>query len=138
MSGLLRLQNSGNRHCLPAPFSRFAVQPLSSMLRQSVVLSSPAVLGGFPLASDRPGSLQALERHKQRTRIHMEHAVADLFDADGNSISVHGLQRQRFQMSMSSVPCTRSLGLSAMKTLPPEKQRENTPFILIVKRSKAC
>jgi len=126
MSGLLRLQNSGNRRCLPAPFSRFAVQPLSSLLRQSVVLSSPAVLGGFPLASDRPGSLQALERHKQRTRIHMEHAVADPFDADATPYPCMGSSASVFKMSMSSVPCTRSLGLSAMKTLPPEKQRENT------------
>jgi len=37
---------------------------------------------------------------------------------------------------MSNVPCTRSLGLSGMKTLPPEKQEENTPFILIAKRSE--
>jgi hypothetical protein len=37
-------------------------------------------------------------------------------------------------MSMSSVPWTRSLGLSAIKILPPDKQEENTPLIPFVKR----
>src|SRR5437879_935065 len=39
-----------------------------------------------------------------------------------------------FRMSISSVPWTRSLGLSAIKTVPLDNQEENTPLILFVKR----
>src|SRR5882762_1626920 len=38
-----------------------------------------------------------------------------------------------FRMSMSSVPWTSSLGLSAIKTLPPGYQEEHTTLLLIVK-----
>jgi hypothetical protein len=37
-------------------------------------------------------------------------------------------------MSISSVPWTRSLGLSAIKAIPPGNQEENIPLILFVKR----
>src|ERR1700746_1282767 len=40
-----------------------------------------------------------------------------------------------FRMSISRVPWTRSLGLSAIKALPPVNQEENTPLILFVKGS---
>jgi hypothetical protein len=36
-------------------------------------------------------------------------------------------------MSMSRVPWTRSVGLSAIKVLPSGKQEENTPLILFAK-----
>jgi hypothetical protein len=132
MSGLLRLQDSGNRGNLPAPFPRFATEPLSSLFCQNVVLCRPAVLGGFPFASNQSCSLQALERHKQRTRIHMEHTLALIcsmriatpYPCTGSSASV-------FKMSMSKVPCTRSLGLSGMKTLPLDQEldEELRPYL---------
>src|SRR5881396_3072536 len=40
-----------------------------------------------------------------------------------------------FRMSISSVPWTRSLGLSAIKTLPLGYQEEHTLLPLVVKRS---
>src|SRR5438552_9864720 len=40
-----------------------------------------------------------------------------------------------FRMSISSVPWTRSLGLSAIKTLPLDYQEEHTLLPLVVKRS---
>src|SRR6267143_6388389 len=44
-----------------------------------------------------------------------------------------GSRANVFRMSISSVPWTRSLGLSAIKVLPLGKQEENTPLILFVK-----
>jgi len=70
---------------------------LSSLLCQDVVFSSPAVLGGFPFASDQSRSLQPLKGDKQRTCIEAENALAHLFEPDGDPISVHGIERQRFQ-----------------------------------------
>src|SRR5580693_1524458 len=46
-----------------------------------------------------------------------------------------GSRANVFRMSISSVPWTRSLGLSAIKVLPLGKQEENTPLILFVKGS---
>ena len=57
MVRLRRLQDPGDRRHLPSPFSRFAVEPLSSLICQDVVFCSPAILGGFPFASDQPRSL---------------------------------------------------------------------------------
>src|ERR1035438_422729 len=94
---LRRLQDSGDRRHLPFPFLCFAAEPFSSLLGQDIVLSSSAILGGLPFTSDQSGSLQPLEGNKQRTSIHAEDAPAYLFDADGNPISVHGFERQRFQ-----------------------------------------
>src|SRR6266480_1249762 len=39
-----------------------------------------------------------------------------------------------FRMSISSVPWTRSLGLSGINLLPLGYQEEHTPFLLVVKR----
>src|SRR5207302_2448569 len=63
MARLRRLQDSGDRRHLPAPFSRFAVEPLSPLFGQCVVLRSPAVLGGFPFAADQSRSLQIGRAH---------------------------------------------------------------------------
>src|SRR5213082_2850377 len=51
-SPLRGLQNSGDGRHLPAPFSCFAVEPLSSLRRQSVVPCPPVVLGWPPFAID--------------------------------------------------------------------------------------
>jgi hypothetical protein len=86
------LQDSGDRRHLPSPFSGFAVEPLSSLLCQDVILCAPAILGGFPFASDQPRSLQPLKGDKQRTGIEAENAFAHLFEPDGDPVSVHGLK----------------------------------------------
>src|SRR5437667_11582080 len=46
------LQNSADCGHLPAPFSGFAVESLSSLRRQSVVPCPPVVFSGFPFAID--------------------------------------------------------------------------------------
>src|SRR5205823_1707505 len=51
---LRSLQNSGDGRHLPAPFSRFIIEPLSPLVRQSVILCAPVVLGGLPFALDEP------------------------------------------------------------------------------------
>jgi len=47
--------------------------------------------------SDQPISLQPLKGDKQRACIETENALAQMFEPDGNPISVHGFERQRFQ-----------------------------------------
>src|SRR5205085_1020628 len=48
------LQNSGAGRHLPAPLSRFSIEPLSSLLVQRVVFRPPVVLRGLPFALDEP------------------------------------------------------------------------------------
>src|SRR3981081_2097813 len=76
-----------------------AIQNPSSQKRATFVAAQgpPAILGGFPFASNQPRSLQPLKGDKQRTRIEAENALAHLFEPDGDPISVHGFERQRFQ-----------------------------------------
>src|SRR5437016_3533047 len=121
---LRRLQDSGDRRHLPPPFSCFAVEPLSSLLGQGVVLCAPAVLGGFPFASDQSISLQPLKGHKQRTCIETENALAHLFEPHSDPISVHGFERQRFQNEHVQSALDEITGLVPHKRLPPENQVE--------------
>src|SRR5437667_6163725 len=121
---LRRLQDSGDRRHLPSPFSCFAVEPLSPLLCQGVILCAPAVLGGFPFASDQPISLQPLKGHKQRTCIESENAFAHLFEPHSDPISVHGFERQRFQNEHVQSALDEITGLVPHRRLPPENQVE--------------
>jgi hypothetical protein len=82
---------------LPSPFSRFAVEPLSSLVCKDVILCAPAILGCFPFVSDQSRSLQPLKGDKQGACIEAKNAQAHLFEPDCDSISVHGFERKRFQ-----------------------------------------
>src|ERR1700686_4571993 len=86
-----------DRRHLPSPFSRFAVEPLSSLLCQDIILCAPAMLGDLPFALDQAISLQPLKGDEQRTCSETVNALAHLFEPDGDSISVHRFERQRFQ-----------------------------------------
>src|SRR5437660_1104970 len=121
---LRRLQDSGDRRHLPSPFSRFAVEPLSSLLGQGVVLCAPAVLGRFPFALDQSIPLQPLKSDKQRTCIESENALAHLFEPHGDPISVHGFERQRFQNEHVQRALDEITGLVPHRRLPPENQVE--------------
>ena len=50
-----------------------------------------------PWSEAWPSALQPAKCGEERTRIHLENALADLLDANGDSVPVHGLQLQRFQ-----------------------------------------
>src|SRR5437667_4938186 len=121
---LRRLQDSGDRRHLPSPFSRFAVEPLSSLLGQGVILCTPAVLGRFPFAFDQSIPLQPLKGHKQRTCIETENALAHLFEPHGDPVSVHGFERQRFQNEHVQGALDEITGLVPHGRLPPENQVE--------------
>src|SRR5712671_1680076 len=64
MVRLRRLQDSGDRRHLPTPFSCFAVEPLSSLFCNGVILGTPAILGGLPVTADQARSLQPLKGDK--------------------------------------------------------------------------
>src|SRR6266404_125409 len=124
MIRLRRLQNSGDRRHLPSPFSCFAVEPLLSVVCQGVILCAPAILGGFPFASDQPRPLQPLKGDKQRTCVEAENALAHLFEPDGDPISVHGFERQRFQNEHVQSALNEITRLARHKRIPPEDQEE--------------
>src|SRR5712664_567803 len=124
MVRLRRLQDSGDRRHLPSPFSCFAVEPLLSLVCQGVILCAPAILGGFPFASDQPRSLQPLKGHKQRTRIEAENALAHLFEPDGDPRSVHGCERRRDENEHVGSAWSASTRLVRHRRIPPEDQEE--------------
>ena len=118
------LQDSGDRRHLPSPFSCFAAEPLSPLVGEDVILCAPAILGGFPFASDQPRSLQPLKGDKQRTCIEAENALAHLFEPDGDPISVHGFERQRFQNEHVQSALDEITRLFRHKPVPLEPQEE--------------
>src|SRR6266850_6034905 len=130
MVRLQRLQDSGDRRHLPSPFSCFAVEPLSSLVCQNVILCAPAILGGFPFASDQPRSLQPLKGDKQRTCIEAESALVHLFEPHGDPISVHGFERQRFQNEHVQRALDEITRLVRHRLIPLEDQEEQytSPF----------
>jgi hypothetical protein len=71
--------------CLPH-FASFAVKSRSSWFFQKVIPCTPAILGGFPFASDQARLLQTLKGDKQRTRIGVENA---LFSSEYKGFSRH-------------------------------------------------
>jgi hypothetical protein len=94
----------------------------------------PAVLGGFPFTSDQPRASQALEGNKQRTCVEAEKAFAHLFELDGDSISVLGFERKRFQNEHIQSALDEITRLSAINSFLLKIKRKNTPLLLIVKR----
>src|SRR5258705_2265294 len=119
------LQDSGDRRYLPSPFPRFAIEPLSSLFCYGVILCAPAILGGFPFASDQPRSLQPLKGDEQRTCIEAENAFAHLFEPDCDPISVHGFERQRFQNEHVQSALNEITRLVRHWRIPPEDQEED-------------
>src|SRR5258708_37672091 len=99
IAALLRLclENSRDGRRLPGPFASLTFELFPSQRRQQVILRAPVVFRVPPFALEPAGPLQPAECRKQRSRIHLEDALADLLDAHGYPIAVHGFQFQRFQ-----------------------------------------
>src|SRR5258708_19040168 len=97
--GLLRfrLENSCNGGRLPRPFARLALELFAPERRQDVILRAPVVLRVPPFALEPAGPLQPAERRKQRSRVHLEDALADLLDTHRYPVAVHRFQFQCFQ-----------------------------------------
>src|SRR5437762_948609 len=95
-----------------------------------LVFSSAAIARKpYSCSSSSPAPLNS---EKQRSCIQAKNAPAHLFDSDGDAVPVHWSSASVFKRSISSVPCTRSLGLLGIG-LSPGKQEEHTLLILIVK-----
>jgi hypothetical protein len=82
------------------------------------------MLGDLPFALDQAISLQPLKGDEQRTCIETENALAHLFEPDGNSISVHSFERQRFQNEHVQSTLNEITRLVRHKLIPPEDQEE--------------
>ena len=67
------------------------------VVRERVVLGAPVVLGDAPLAADQTVALEAAQGREERPGVDLEHALADLLEADADAVAVHRLQRQRLQ-----------------------------------------
>ena len=94
------------------------------MLCQDIILCAPAILGGLPFTLDQSISLQPLKGDEQRTCIEAENALAHLFEPDGDPISVHGLERQRFQNEHVQSALNEITRLVPHRRIPPEVQEE--------------
>jgi hypothetical protein len=68
--------------------------------------------------------LQPLKGDKQRTCIEAENAIAHLFEPDGDPISVHGFERQRFQNEHVQSALDEITRLIRHGCIPPEDQEE--------------
>jgi hypothetical protein len=113
-SALRGLQNPRDRRHLPAPFSRLAAEPLSPSFGKSAVFCSPTVLRLLPLCLDQSSPVEPLNSEKQPACVEANNALAHLFDSNGNAVPVHSSAKV-FRISISSVPWTRSLGLSGTR-----------------------
>src|ERR671918_766909 len=91
------LENPCDRGGLCLPVARFLFEARASARGKPVVLRAPVVLGGAPFARDQPVPLEPPQGGKQRSRVHLEDASADLLEAHPDPVSVHRLQRERLQ-----------------------------------------
>src|SRR5262249_38541583 len=79
------------------PFALLFLELRASLFRERVVFGAAVVLSRPPFGIDEATSLEPLEGEHERARIHLEHALADLLDALGDSESVHWLKAQALE-----------------------------------------
>jgi hypothetical protein len=82
---------------LGLPVALLRLEARAARSRQRVPFRAPVVLGRAPLALDQPVALEPAERREQRTRVNLEHPVADLLDADADAVAVHRLEVERLE-----------------------------------------
>jgi len=75
----------------------FFLEGLSAAVGEEVILGAAIVFGGAPLGLDAAGALEASEGGEERAGVDAEDAVADLLDAEGDAVAVHGLEREGFE-----------------------------------------
>src|SRR4029077_4444716 len=68
--------------------------------------------------------LQPLKGDKQRSGIEAENALAHLFEPNSDPISMHGLERQRFQNKHVQCALDEITRLVRHRRIPPEDQEE--------------
>src|SRR5271170_3388881 len=134
MTNSLRLQDSGDRRHLPAPFWCLAPELPPSLLGQNVILGPPVILCSSPFATDQFSSLQPLEGNKQGTALTRNTSLPICSMRTATPYPCMGSGSSVFRISISSVPCTRSLDLSAINPLPLRIKRKDTLLPLTVKR----
>src|SRR6476469_3333836 len=89
---LCRAEDELNRRDIPAPGRQLGAKRLSATRGEPIIFGTPVVLGGAPFAVDPPALLESLERGVERSLIHIERSLRDLFDALADSPPVHGLE----------------------------------------------
>ena len=79
------------------PVRGFDFELLFSAARKPVELCAAGVFRLSPLGVEPSGALQALQSGEQRSRIHLEHATRDLFDAAADAEPVQRLETEGFE-----------------------------------------
>ena len=93
----LRFEDAGDGGGLTLPLFGFASQRFTAFGGELVILGATIIFGRVPFGFDRAGTFHAAERGEQRTGIDAEDAVADLFNAKGNAVAMHGFESQGFE-----------------------------------------
>src|SRR5207302_877289 len=62
--------------------------------RQLIVPGSPIILAHAPLGSDRPGSLEPVERFVQRRVLNLDHAIGAISDRPRHRVAMHRPPRE--------------------------------------------
>src|SRR5437660_10612646 len=93
----LHFENSRDGRSLPRPFAGLALELFPTLRRQQVIFRPPVIFCVSPFAHEPSSPLQPAECREKRSWIHLEDAFADLLDAHGNSVAVHGFELQCFQ-----------------------------------------
>jgi hypothetical protein len=93
----LRFEDAGDSCGLTLPLFGFASERFMTFGGELVILRATIVLGRVPFGANRAGAFHAAEGGEQGTGIDAEDAVADLLNAQGNAVTVHGLQGEGFE-----------------------------------------
>src|SRR5687767_14938510 len=99
------------------PLGGFVGELLFPRLRQRVVLRLAVVLRWLPVGCQPSGFFKTVERRKQRSRLHTEGAVRDLFDAAGDAESVPLSGHERFQDKKIECALKKGLPRCHLRTL---------------------
>lgn len=82
---------------LAAPLLAFFAKSFAAGGGELVVAGAAVVFSGAPLGGDAASALHAAEGGKEGAGIDAEGAVADLLDAQGDAVAMHGLEGEGFE-----------------------------------------
>src|SRR5450631_1494679 len=91
---VLRFKNARDGGDLTLPLFRFAGESLSPLRSEQVILRATIVLRRAPLGLHAPAALHPAKSWKQGSRVDAEDAGADLLNAQGYAVAVHGFESQ--------------------------------------------
>jgi len=90
-------EDAGDGGELASPLLGLFLESFAAAVGEEVVLGAAIVFAGSPLRLDAGGALEAGEGGEEGAGVDAEDAVADLLDAQGDTVAVHGLEGEGFE-----------------------------------------